>query len=445
MRIAIMGSGGVGAYVGARLQAAGETVVFIARGAHLQAMQRDGLRLQGPIAPLHLATVAATDDPSTVGPVDLVVFAVKLWDTAEAARAMAPMVGPETRVLTLQNGIDSVALIARELPAARVRGGVIYVSAVIDRPGVIRSPGGLHTIVADAADGDPVLRAFAAACERAEGLDAKLSDSIDLTIWEKFVALSALAATTSLLRSSMGPILADPETRALQRQLIEEGVAVGRAAGHALRDGLVDEIMARMAAFPPSFRSSMSEDLERGRPLELRWLSGRVHGLGLELGVPTPAHTAAYRGLLLYEHGGPAPGTTAAARPAALEAWHRVVATRDRAGLSELLADDAVFHSPIVHTPQRGHARTFAYLSAAFDVFFAPGFRYVREVVGAEDAVLEFEVEIDGVQVDGVDMIRWNAAGKIVDFKVMIRPLKAIELIHRAMGRTLEAAAAPRG
>jgi 2-dehydropantoate 2-reductase len=444
MRIAIMGSGGVGAYVGARLQAAGETVAFIARGAHLEAMRRDGLRLEGPVAPLHLPSVTATDDPSAVGPVDLVVFAVKLWDTAAAARAMAPMVGADTRVLTLQNGIDSVALISRELPAARVRGGVIYVSAVIDRPGVIRSPGGLHTIVADAAGGDPVMAAFAAASARAEGLDAKLTETIDLTIWEKFVALSALAATTSLLRSSMGPILAHPETCAMQRQLVEEGVAVARAAGHPLRDGLVDEILARMASFPGSFRSSMSEDLERGKPLELGWLSGRVHRLGLELGVPTPAHTAAYRGLVLYEQGAAAGVAPAPARPAALEAWHRLVETRDRAGLLELLAEDAVFHSPIVHTPQRGRARTFAYLSAAFDVFFGDGFRYVREVVSPEEAVLEFEVEIDGVQVDGVDMIRWNAAGKVVDFKVMIRPLKAIEVIHRKMAAALEAAAAGR-
>ena len=305
MRIAIMGSGGVGAYVGARLQAAGEEVVFIARGAHLQALQQHGLRIEGPVHPLVLDRVTATDDPSTVGPVDLILFAVKLGDTASAAAALAPMIGPQTRVLTLQNGIDSVELISRQVGAAAVRGGVIYVSAVIDRPGVIRSPGGLHQIIADGAGGDPVIAAFCAACERATAIGARATDNIDVVIWEKFIALASLSAATSLLRASMGQILAHPQTRALQRQLVDEAVAVGRAAGKVVRDDLADEIMAKLAAMPYAFRSSMSEDLERGKPLELAWLSGRVHGLGLELGVPTPAHSTAYRALVLYEQGRP--------------------------------------------------------------------------------------------------------------------------------------------
>ncbi|MBU6438313.1 MAG: 2-dehydropantoate 2-reductase, partial [Betaproteobacteria bacterium] len=306
MRIAIMGSGGVGAYVGARLQAAGERVAFIARGAHLQALQQQGLRLEGPTHPLHLPQVEATDAPSQVGPVDLIVFAVKLWDTDAAARAMLPMIGPDTRVLTLQNGIDSVAMIRPHTGAAAVRGGVIYVSAVIDRPGVIRSPGGLHRIVADAAHGDPVMAAFAAACERATALDAQLTGSIDVALWEKFVALSALSAATALLRASMGQILAHDETRALQRQLVDEAAAVGRAAGVALRSDLSDDVMTKLAAMPYGFRASMAEDLMRGHRLELPWLSGRVHALGQALGVPTPAHTTAYRALLLYIDGTPA-------------------------------------------------------------------------------------------------------------------------------------------
>ena len=303
MRVAIMGSGGVGAYVGGRLQAAGEDVAFIARGPHLEALQSDGLRIESPVHPLHLARVTATHDPAEIGPVDLIVFAVKLWDTEAAARALAPLIGPQTRILTLQNGIDSVEMIARQVGGARVRGGVIYVSAVIDRPGVIRSPGGLHLIVADAASGDPVMAGFFAACDTADALDAKPTDSIDVVIWEKFIALAALSATTSLLRASMGQILAHPKTSALQRQLIDEGVAVGRAAGKVARNELADEIMGKLAGMPYSFRSSMSEDLERGKPLELQWLSGRVHSLGLQYGVPTPAHSTVYRALVLYEHG----------------------------------------------------------------------------------------------------------------------------------------------
>jgi hypothetical protein len=123
-----------------------------------------------------------------------------------------------------------------------------------------------------------------------------------------------------------------------------------------------------------------------------------------------------------------------------LETWHRLVRTQDPTGLSTLLADDAVFHSPVVHTPQRGRALAAGYLSAAFRVFFNPSFRYVREIVGPSDAMLEFETEIDGVRVNGVDIIRWNGAGQIVDFKVMIRPLKAINLIHQRMAAMLASA-----
>ena len=303
MRIAIMGSGGVGAYVGGRLQAAGEDVHFIARGQHLQALQTQGLRIESPIAPLYLPNVQATDDPAQVGTVDLVVFAVKLGDTASAAQQMKPLVGPNTRILTLQNGIDSAAMIAEQLPDAQVRGGVIYVSAVIDRPGVIRSPGGLHVIVADAAQGDPVMAAFFAACDRATALEAKPTDTIDVVLWEKFIALTALSGSTALLRASMGRILGHPETRAFQRQLVDESVALGRAAGKLARNELADEIMTKLAAMPAAFRSSMSEDLERGKPLELPWLSGRVHHLGLQYGVATPGHTVVYRALLLHAHG----------------------------------------------------------------------------------------------------------------------------------------------
>lgn len=128
----------------------------------------------------------------------------------------------------------------------------------------------------------------------------------------------------------------------------------------------------------------------------------------------------------------------------AIAVWHRLVRTRDVSGLNELLAEDAVFHSPVVHTPQRGRAVTALYLGAAFQVFFNDKFRYVREIVGASDAVLEFETEIDGIVVNGVDLIKWNATGQITDFKVMIRPLKAINLIHQRMAAMLETVKDPR-
>jgi len=303
MKIAILGAGGVGAYVGARLQEAGEDVAFIARGAHLAALRADGLQLRAPFGDLHLRTVRATDDPADVGEVDLVVFAVKLWDTQTAVAGMAPLLGPQTRVLTLQNGIDSAALIARQEPRARVIAGAIYLSAYIDRPGVIVSPGGFHRIVADAAGGDPVVAAFCAACARAHALEATASATGTRAIWEKFVALSAVSGATALLRAPTGPILGHPETRAFLQQLLAEGVMVAAAAGHELPAGFADAALAGIAAMPPNFRASMAEDLDRGRRLELAWLSGRMHGLGREHHVPTPAHSAVYRGLLLHAQG----------------------------------------------------------------------------------------------------------------------------------------------
>ena len=311
MHIAIVGSGGVGGYVGGWLQQAGAAVTFIARGPHLAALREHGLRIEHPELPLHLPQVQATSSAAEVGPVDLVIFSVKLFDTEAAARAMRPLIGPQTRVLTLQNGIDSVAMIRQQVgDEARVLGGVIYVSAVIDRPGVIRSPGGLHAIVADGANGDPTMAAWAGLAQGLPGLEVKLADAAEPVIWEKFVALAALSGATSLLRARMGAILGHPVTRAFQRQLVDEAVAVAQARGLVLRDGLADEVMTRLAAMPPTFRSSMAEDLERGNRLELPWLSGRVHALGLALGVPTPAHAAVHAGLVLH-----ADGAAAAERP----------------------------------------------------------------------------------------------------------------------------------
>ena len=303
MKIAIMGSGGVGAYVGARLQDVGAEVHFIARGAHLQAMQTAGLHIEMPGKSLHLPKVAATDTPAQVGPVDLIVFAVKLWDTEAAARQMQPMVGPDTRILTLQNGIDSVDLIRAQYPESTVLGGVIYVSAVIDRPGFIVSPGGFHRIVMGRHRGDAVVAELAALADLSQGLDVDLADDAQTVIWEKFIALSSFSGATSLLRARIGEILANSETHAFLRALLQETMAVGRASGIRIRPELEDEAVSKLKSMPPSFRSSMSEDLERGKPLELRWLSGRVHALGLERGVPTPAHTAVYRGLVLHAGG----------------------------------------------------------------------------------------------------------------------------------------------
>lgn len=308
MKIAVMGAGGVGAYVGARLQAAGEEIAYIARGAHLAAMQADGLRIESDAGSLHLPQVQASDDPHRIGPVDLVLFAVKLWDAESAARTLAPLLAAHTRVVTLQNGIDGVAMVARHVPREQVIGGSIYVSAVIARPGVISSVGAFHRIVLDAADGDHVVADLVAACARASGIECVATDSIERALWEKFVALCSISGATSLMRTSVGPIVGNAESREFLRQLVGEGVAVAKAVGIALPDEYFDATLTKFMNLPPQFRASMAEDLERGKPLELPWLSGRMHGLGQQHGVPTPAHSAVYRALNLHAQGRPGAG-----------------------------------------------------------------------------------------------------------------------------------------
>ena len=232
MKIAVMGAGGVGGYVGGRLAEVGEEVHLLARGAHLRALRAHGLRIESPYGDAHIRPIAATDDPSAIGPVDLVLFTVKLFDTAAAAERLAPLIGEGTRIVTLQNGIDSAAMIARYVAAERIAAGCIYVSASIGEPGVIRSPGGARRMIVDGLRGDPAIADFVAACARAPGLEACAMDVIVPAIWEKFVALSAFSAATCLARQPIGVVLENCETLDLLRRLLDENVAVARAAGN---------------------------------------------------------------------------------------------------------------------------------------------------------------------------------------------------------------------
>lgn len=303
MRVAVMGAGGIGAYVGGRLAAAGEDVAFIARGRQLDAMRSTGLRLESPLGNIHLTSINASDRPADVGPVDLVLFTVKLWDTDTAALALAPLIAPHTRVLSLQNGIDSVDLIARRVPREQVVGGVIYVVAHVVEPGFIRSPGGISRMVVDGKAGDAVIMGLQTASTRARGLGLELTDNISAAIWEKFVRLSAFSAATSLIRSTCGPILANRESRELIRLLLDEAIMVAAATGNRVRKGFAEESMSLFDRLPEGARASMAEDLDHGRRLELPWLSGRVHALGIAHRVPTPAHSTVYRALSLYANG----------------------------------------------------------------------------------------------------------------------------------------------
>lgn len=290
MKIAIFGSGGVGGYFGGRLAAAGEDVTFLARGAHLAALREGGLHIESPNGALHLPKVQATDRPEDAGPVDVVLFTVKLYDVDAAAATLKPMIGPDTVVITLQNGVDAVDMVAKHVGAGHVAGGVAYIVIVIDKPGHLRHTTAQQLVFGER-DGSrsPRLVAFEEACIRA-GFQAKASTSVETDLWIKFVRLSTWSGMTAVTRSPMGVVRDTADLFAMMMAAIEETIAVGRARGIVFPPTLMDDTLALIRNFPAGSKSSMLEDLERGRPLELPWLSGAVVRLGREVGVPAPTH-----------------------------------------------------------------------------------------------------------------------------------------------------------
>ena len=305
MRIAAMAAGAVGGYFGGRMAAAGHDVFFIARGANLAAIKSNGLKIESVHGDVHLPTVNVTDDPRSVGPVDIVLFAVKLWDTETAAEAARPLVGPNTRVITLQNGIDSVERVAPILGAEQTVGGAAYIATVIDAPGVIKHTSNFARMRFGRTDKRPdaTLQAFADAGKAAK-LDTDISPDIAVELWEKFIFLTAMAGSTTALRSPIGPIREDPELRGFFRQLMAEAFAIGKAKGVALDPGYLDSRMDfLMNKVEPGMVASMAHDLERGNRIEVDWLSGKVRELGRQYKIQTPASDTVYTVLKLHRMG----------------------------------------------------------------------------------------------------------------------------------------------
>jgi len=307
MRIAVMGAGGVGGYFGARLALAGSAVTFIARGAHLAAMRADGLRVQSAGGDMHVAAPKVTDDPAAVGPVDIVLFGVKLWDTDAAARAIRPLVGPDTGVVSFQNGVQKDELLAAILGDSAVVGGVSYIAASIAAPGVIRHVGAMQRLIFGERDGRASTRVdtFAAACRDA-GINAEASADIRRAQWEKFVFLVGMSASTATIRLPIGPIRAEPCTRALLLKAMREVVAVGQAEGVPLPDDFAENRLAFCDTLPPTMAASMLHDLENGNRLEVEWLSGDVVRRGEATGIPTPVNRFVRDILTLHAQGRPA-------------------------------------------------------------------------------------------------------------------------------------------
>jgi 2-dehydropantoate 2-reductase len=293
MRIAVVGAGGVGGYFGGRLAATGTggvEVAFIARGAHLAAMRANGLRILSPKGDVHVPRVTATDDPREIGPVDVVMFAVKLYDADAALPQLPPLVGPETVVLPFQNGVDGVEIVTRAVGREHTAGGACYVSAMIAEPGVIKHTA-MDQLIFGELDGSrsPRLERLLEVCAKAN-FQSTLSQNITADIWSKFTRLSVLSGMTAVTRSPVGVIVSDPDLFALLKAAVAEALAVARAKGIALNSGMVEEVAKAYQALPFETKASMLVDLENGRRLELPWLSGAITRIGGALGVPTPIH-----------------------------------------------------------------------------------------------------------------------------------------------------------
>jgi 2-dehydropantoate 2-reductase len=299
-----MGSGGVGGYFGGRLAKGGADVAFVARGAHLAVMREDGLRIEAPEGAFHLPKVEVTDDPRTIGAVDLVLFAVKLWDTEAAMRQIEPLVGAETTIVSFQNGVLKDEYLRAAFEPARLMGGVGYVATTISRPGVVQKTGSLERLVFGEFDGSRSSRAEALleACLRG-GINAEISPDIRREIWQKFVFLVGLSGATTAMRRPIGPIRSNPQTRAFLLDLMREVVAVGRAHGVDLPEDYAEQRLVFADGLAEDMTSSMHHDLQRGNRLEVRWLSGGVAELGRAKGVPTPLNRAVTDILALHADG----------------------------------------------------------------------------------------------------------------------------------------------
>jgi 2-dehydropantoate 2-reductase len=293
----------VGGYFGARLAKGGADVVFIARGSHLAAMRERGLVIEGPES-IVLPRVDATDDPAAVGPVDVILFCVKLWDSEAAAHALAPMLAPNTAVISLQNGVQKDDVLRPFVAENALMGGVAYIATTVARPGVIAQTGSIQRMIFGEFDGRPSERAatLLTACQGG-GIDAEISPDIRRAIWEKFVFLVGLSGSTTTMRKPLGQIRGNPRSRAFLRDLMAETVAVGRALGVNLPADYAQARLAFADTLPPDMTSSMQHDLERGQRLELAWLSGAVMELGGRTGVPTPANRAVNDILILHALG----------------------------------------------------------------------------------------------------------------------------------------------
>ena len=305
MRIAVMGAGGVGGYFGGLLARAGNDVTLIARGAHLEAIRSDGLKVKSPSTDFTVP-VAATDVPREIGTVELVLFAVKTYQNGVAIPAIRPLVGEDTCLLTLQNGADSYENLASAFGQDRVLPGATYIEARVHSPGVIRQQGEVPRIVFGEVSGTETPRGrLVFETLKAAGIDAELLGDILKELWTKFIFIASLAGVTTAARCRIATLLEYPEVRELLLAALKEAAAVATARGVGLDPDIVEKTMELIEVSARDLEASMHTDLELGRPLELDTLTGAVVRMGREVGVPTPVNTLLYSILLPYKDGVP--------------------------------------------------------------------------------------------------------------------------------------------
>jgi 2-dehydropantoate 2-reductase len=306
MRIAVIGTGGIGGPYGASLAKAGADVIFVARGAHLRAIRENGLRIEGDRGETHIRPAQVTDDIAGIGTVDFVLSCVKLWDIENIGEKLRAIVGAQTAVIPLQNGVDAAERLTGILGREPVMGGMAFVTGTIVAPGIVRQTGAYQQMTFGELDRRISERGkrLRDLCEAA-GFEGVLSPDIMVPIWQKFILLVPLSGLNALTRLPLGKWREDPDLLAIYEAALQETVAVGLAEGIRLPSDVVEKTLAMMRSMPPYHTTSMGNDLLRGNRLELPWFAGKVVELGRRHSIPTPVNGFVYSALKPYINGAP--------------------------------------------------------------------------------------------------------------------------------------------
>ena len=304
MKIAVMGTGAMGGYVGARLAEAGAEVTFIARGPHLAAIRQDGLMVTSPEGDIRINPVSATDDPTSVGPVDFILLGVKLYDVEKAVNDLRPMLGPDTGVISLQNGIDTPGIISRVAGRQHNVPGIAMINGQIAAPGLIQH-NAMNELIVGEPDGEISTRMTALKnLGSSSALNLVISTNIQMQLWRKVLALTPTAGLSCLTRLPLGQVRDTSESWDLLQEAMAEVITVAQAEGIGLGKSDIQSVSASIKEFmPPNWRGSLVTDLEAGRRLEVEWLHGAIHRLGKKHGIDTPFHRVVLGALMPYASG----------------------------------------------------------------------------------------------------------------------------------------------